>query len=51
VGELRVIREGLTADDRVVINGLQRIRPGAPVEPVEGTIPEPPAENVGTDRQ
>jgi multidrug efflux system membrane fusion protein len=39
VGELRVIREGLNADDRVVISGLQRIRPGVPVDPVEGTIP------------
>jgi len=51
VGELRVIREGLKADDRVVINGLQRIRPGVPVDPVAGAIPEPPAENVGTARQ
>ncbi|MEO8225770.1 MAG: efflux RND transporter periplasmic adaptor subunit, partial [Gammaproteobacteria bacterium] len=51
VGELRVIRAGLKADERVVINGLQRIRPGAPVDPAEGTIPEPPAESVGTTRQ
>lgn len=51
VGSLRVIREGLSADDRVVINGLQRIRPGVPVDPAEGTIPEPPAEYVGTPRQ
>lgn len=43
VGPLRVIREGLEQDDRVVINGLQRVRPGAPVTPVAGEIPEPPA--------
>jgi RND family efflux transporter MFP subunit len=30
---LRVIREGLTASDRVVVRGLQRIRPGAEVAP------------------
>ncbi len=41
LGELRVIRDGLNATDRVVINGLQRVRPGITVTPVEGTIPEP----------
>lgn len=30
---LRVIREGLAPDDRVVVSGLQRLRPGAPVTP------------------
>jgi RND family efflux transporter MFP subunit len=30
---LQAIEEGLTADDRVVINGLQRIRPGIEVKP------------------
>jgi RND family efflux transporter MFP subunit len=29
----RVIRSGLTGDEKVVIRGLQRIRPGAPVAP------------------
>ena len=38
VDGLRVVREGLQADDRVIINGLQRARPGAPVVPQEGTI-------------
>lgn len=33
---MRVVREGLTADDRVVVNGLQRVRPKAPVKPREG---------------
>ncbi|HEX6986400.1 MAG TPA: efflux RND transporter periplasmic adaptor subunit, partial [Planctomycetaceae bacterium] len=32
---LRVVEEGLTPDDRVVVNGLQRARPGAPVQPEE----------------
>jgi multidrug efflux system membrane fusion protein len=30
--ELRVITDGLTLKDRVIINGLQRVRQGAPVE-------------------
>ena len=34
---LRVVREGLTADDRIVINGLQRAKPDALVDPQEAT--------------
>ena len=30
---LRVVREGLTMEDRVVVSGVQRARPGAPVTP------------------
>jgi len=37
-GTLRVIRSGLKASDRVIINGVQRVRPGAPVTPVAGQI-------------
>ena len=40
---LRVVRSGITADDRVIINGLLRARPGAKVTPEEGTIGAPPA--------
>ncbi|HEX4588676.1 MAG TPA: efflux RND transporter periplasmic adaptor subunit [Gemmataceae bacterium] len=29
-----VIEKGVTADDRVIVNGLQKARPGAPVQPV-----------------
>jgi RND family efflux transporter MFP subunit len=35
---LRVVRRGLEPDERIVINGLQRARPGGKVTPVEGTI-------------
>jgi RND family efflux transporter MFP subunit len=35
---LRVVRSGLQRDDRVVINGMQRIRPGARVTPTGGRI-------------
>lgn len=30
---LRIIREGLKAEDRVIVSGLQRVRPGAKVTP------------------
>ena len=34
---LRIIRSGLAPDDRVVIDGLVRVRPGVKVSPVAGT--------------
>ena len=37
-GGLRIVRDGLKPDDRVVINGLMRARPGAKVAPQEGQI-------------
>jgi RND family efflux transporter MFP subunit len=42
VGKLRVIKEGLSEDDRVVVNGLARIRPNIKVTPQEQGA-EPPA--------
>lgn len=41
---LRVVRRGLGPDDRIVVSGLQRVRPGAAVAPEPGEIewtPEP----------
>ena len=38
VNGLRVIRTGLTPDDRVIISGLQRARPGEKVQPQNGEI-------------
>ena len=35
---LRVVREGVSEDDWVVVAGLQRVRPGQPVDPERGTI-------------
>jgi RND family efflux transporter MFP subunit len=35
---LRIIRAGLQRDDRIVINGMQRVRPGARVTPTNGRI-------------
>ncbi len=41
-GSLRVIRSGLNKDDRVVIDGAQRARPGVKVTPQPGQIKEAP---------
>ena len=35
---LRIIRAGVQRDDRIVINGMQRVRPGAKVTPTAGHI-------------
>jgi len=32
---LRIVREGLNANDRVIVNGLMRVRPGQTVKPEE----------------
>lgn len=41
---LRVVREGLSGDERIVVSGLQRVRPGIAVEATEREIPaSPPA--------
>lgn len=37
-GDLRVVKSGLTASDRIVVNGLFRLRPGMPVAPVLGAM-------------
>lgn len=33
VDGLRVVTSGLKADERIVVNGLHRVRPGARVQP------------------
>jgi RND family efflux transporter MFP subunit len=45
VGDLRVIKEGLSPDDRVIINGIARVRAGQKVNPQKpGAAPgKPPA--------
>lgn len=47
VDGLRVIKEGLAADDRVIVNGLMRARPGQKVTPREQATAaaDPPARN------
>jgi hypothetical protein len=44
---LRIVQSGLAADDRVVIDGLVRVRPGAKVAPVDGSIKPDPAASAG----
>ena len=38
-GGLRVIQDGLTASDRVIVNGLMRARPGQEVTPQQTDTP------------
>ena len=33
VGSLRIVTEGVSRGERIVVNGLQRVRPGALVQP------------------
>jgi RND family efflux transporter MFP subunit len=41
---LRVIDEGLSASDKVIVNGLQQVRPGMAVEPTLVEMPNPKSE-------
>ena len=38
VGGLRVVDSGLTAGDQIVINGLQRVRPGMKISPTSASM-------------
>jgi RND family efflux transporter MFP subunit len=40
-GGLRIVRRGLEPDDRIIINGLMRARPGTKVVPEDGEIVAP----------
>jgi RND family efflux transporter MFP subunit len=51
VGDLRVVQEGIEAGDRVVINGLQRARPGAEVQPEMATMASEPPPSAATSPQ
>jgi RND family efflux transporter MFP subunit len=42
VDGLRVIKDGLSENDRVVVNGLMRVRPGIKVKPEEAGASPPP---------
>lgn len=47
-GGLRVIKSGLTAEDRVIVNGLMRARPGAEVKPETVDPTKPPNQQAAT---
>ena len=42
---MRVIHNGLKVDERVIVNGIQKVRPGGPVTPMEET--SKPASETG----
>ena len=47
-GGLRIVRDGLTASDRVIVNGLQRVGPGAVVTPRDVPMQTAPTSSPGT---
>jgi membrane fusion protein (multidrug efflux system) len=56
VGNQWLIDEGLSAGDRLIVEGLQRVQPGMPVTAVESTVSgiaqgttEAPADSAGAD--
>lgn len=46
-----VIQSGLQAGDQVIVDGLQKIRPGVPVSPVAWKNPLPPTEQAAAQSQ
>ena len=52
IGDKWLVEEGLAAGDRVIVEGLQKIRPGAPVQATEaGAEPTAPAQPAGAQPQ
>jgi RND family efflux transporter MFP subunit len=43
---LRVVRSGLSGDSQVIVKGMQRARPGAPVSPSPKSGPEAPGQEA-----
>jgi len=48
VGNLWVIENGLNPGDRIVVEGLQKVRPGITVNPTVVTIEDAPASDATT---
>jgi RND family efflux transporter MFP subunit len=48
---LRVVTEGLSAGERVIIDGLQRVRPGSVVAPTAGDMRSRPGEAIAAASQ
>jgi RND family efflux transporter MFP subunit len=44
---LRVVREGVKPEDWIIVNGIQRVRDGAKVEPKRTSMPGAPAGQTG----
>lgn len=47
VDGLRIIKSGVQAGDKIIVNGLQRAHPGAPVIPVDVPMDAPPEAPAG----
>ena len=47
---LRVIKRGIQPDDRIIVNGMQRVRPGVVASPVDVEMPVGPAAAAGRTR-
>lgn len=43
---MRVITAGISADDRIIVNGMQRARPGLTVKPIDAPMPVGPAQRA-----
>lgn len=50
-GGKRIVRSGLKLGDKVIVNGLQRVRPGAPVTPETAKDTAAPAQNVAPSKE
>ena len=52
VGDLLIVRDGLKPGERVIVDGIQKARPGSPVNPsaTPGKTPGPPAEAKGPEK-
>tara|TARA_R110000868_G_scaffold408138_2_gene690438 strand:- start:12778 stop:14010 length:1233 start_codon:yes stop_codon:yes gene_type:complete len=48
IGGFWLVEKGLETGDRLIVSGLQKIRPGAKVKPVTADIPLHPTSNVQT---
>lgn len=48
IGDQWLVDEGLAAGDRVIVEGLQKVQPGAPVQATERQPPPQGPEQVGT---
>ena len=46
IGGLRVIKDGLALNDKVIITGAQRVREGSKVKPIDQKPPKPPESNL-----
>ena len=39
----RIVRSGLQGDEKIVVNGLARVRPGMPVVPQDDNVADQPS--------